>query len=65
MHRGPKSSAGNYATANVDADELIALADEKGAFSGRRWECWMQGGIFALTGKASDAVHMITSGITA
>jgi len=54
---------GNYAVANAEADELIALADEKSAWFWKSCGTAMQGCHFALTGKASDAVHMITSGI--
>jgi predicted ATPase len=56
---------GNYAAANAEADELIALADEKSAWFWKSCGTSMQGCLFALTGKASDAVHMITSGIAA
>ena len=55
----------NYATANAEADELAALADEKGALFWKALGMVVQGGILALTGKASDAVHILTSGITA
>ena len=55
----------NYTAANVDADELTALADEKGAFWWKALGMVEQGGILALTGNASEAVHMLTSGITA
>jgi len=50
---------GNYAAAHAQVDELIALADEKGKALGSL----MRGRLFALTGKASDAVRAITSGI--
>ena len=56
---------GNYAAANAEADELAALADEKGALLWKAFGMSMQGCLVALTGKASDAVQMITSGITA
>ena len=56
---------GNYAAANAQADELVALADEKGALFWKAHGMVIQGCVLALTGKASDAVHMITSGITA
>ena len=49
----------------MDADELTALADEKGAFWWKALGMVEQGGILALTGNASEAVHMLTSGITA
>ena len=56
---------GNYAAANALADELVALADEKGALFWKALGMLHQGCVLALTGKASDAVQMITSGITA
>ena len=56
---------GNYAAANAQSDELVALADEKGASFWKAIGMMMQGCVLALTGKASDAVQMITSGITA
>ena len=45
--------------------KLVALADEKGALFWKALGMLKQGCLFALTGKASDAVQMITSGITA
>jgi tetratricopeptide (TPR) repeat protein len=56
---------GNYPTANAEADELVALADEKGALFWKALGMSVQGCILALTGKAADAVQLITSGITA
>ena len=56
---------GNYAAANAAFDELVALADEKGALFWKALGMMNQGCVLALTGKASDAVQMITSGITA
>ena len=56
---------GNYAAANAQSDELVALADEKGALFWKACGMVSQGCVLALTGKASDAVQMITSGITA
>jgi class 3 adenylate cyclase/predicted ATPase len=56
---------GNYAEANVQADEVVALADEKGTLMWKALAMMNQGWLFALTGKASEAVHMIASGITA
>jgi class 3 adenylate cyclase/predicted ATPase len=55
---------GDYAAANVQVDELIALADERGAQYWKALGTAMQGCLFALTGKASDAVRSITSGMT-
>jgi predicted ATPase len=55
----------NYATANEIFDELPALADEKGALLWKALGMMNQGWLFALMSKASEAVHMITSGISA
>ena len=60
----PYFYCGDYVTANALADELVALADEKGAFFWKAFGMMNQGWLFALIGKASDAVPMITSGIT-
>ena len=54
---------GDYATAYAEAEETVALASEKGVRSGRRLEDLSQGCLFGATGKASDAVQTITSGI--
>jgi len=56
---------GSYATASAQADELVALADEKGALPWKASGILIQGRFSALTGKALDAVPMLTSGITA
>jgi tetratricopeptide (TPR) repeat protein len=56
---------GNYAAASALVDELIALADEKGALFWKATGMISRGALFALTGKAADAVQTITSGITA
>jgi class 3 adenylate cyclase/predicted ATPase len=45
-------------------DELVALADERGAPYWKATGTALRGGLFALTGKASDAVQAITSGMT-
>ena len=50
----------NYAAANEQVDELIALADEKGKALGNLQRSML----LVLTGKASDAVRAITSAIT-
>ena len=54
----------DYAAANAQLDELIALADEKGAPYWKATGTALRGWLFALTGNASDAVRAITSGIT-
>ena len=56
---------GNYAEATAQADELVAMAEEKSAALFKAWGPIEQGCVLALTGKASDAVHRITSGIAA
>jgi class 3 adenylate cyclase/predicted ATPase len=56
---------GNYATANAQLDEVVALADEKGALFWKAIGTMVQGCVLAMTGKASDAIHVITSGATA
>ncbi len=55
---------GNYATAKVQSDEAIALADEKGTLFWKAWAMMNQGGVSALIGKASDAVATIMSAIS-
>jgi class 3 adenylate cyclase/predicted ATPase len=55
---------GNYAAAIALADELIALADERGAPVWKALGTALRGYFFVLTGRASDAVRAITSGIT-
>jgi predicted ATPase len=55
---------GNYAAANALVDELIALADERGAPVWKALGTALLGYFFVLTGRASDAVRAITSAIT-
>ena len=57
-------SCRNYAAANAQVDELIALADEKGALFWKALGTATQGWLFVVTGKGSDAIRAITSGIT-
>jgi predicted ATPase len=57
-------ACGNYTTANTQSDELVPLADEKGALLWKALGMMNRGWILALTGKASDATQMLTSGIT-
>jgi predicted ATPase len=56
---------GTYASANVQLDELVALADEKSAPYWKALGVTHQGCVSALTGKAADAVSMISSGLAA
>jgi predicted ATPase len=56
---------GTPAATAAQAQELVALAEEKGALFWKAFGMMHQGCILALTGKAADAVEMITSGHTA
>ena len=56
---------GNHSLATARVRELLALAEEKGAFPWKAGGMALEGCALVLTGKASDAVQMITSGITA
>jgi predicted ATPase len=56
---------GNHVTAKTNCEELVALADQKGSAFWRAFGMLPQGYLVALTGKASDAFRVITSGITA
>ena len=55
----------DYATANAQLDELVALADKKGAPFLKALGMATQCCVFALAGQASDAVALITSSIAA
>jgi class 3 adenylate cyclase/predicted ATPase len=55
---------GNHAAVAAQAQELVALAEEKGAF----WKAlgmMRRGSALALTGRASEATEMFIAGITA
>jgi predicted ATPase len=53
----------NYAAANAAADELIALADEKGTPYFKAVGTAARGWLFARIGKALDAIQAIASGM--
>jgi tetratricopeptide (TPR) repeat protein len=55
---------GNYTAAHAQLDELIALARDSGSQYWKAAGTVVRGDIFALTGKASDAVQALTSGLT-
>ena len=55
----------NYPATNTLLHELIALADEKGAAFWKAGGEMLQGCVLAFTGKPSDAVHTITTGLGA
>jgi predicted ATPase len=56
---------GDYTTAKARIDEEVALADRKDDLYSKASGIIRQGELLALTGKASDAIQMITSGIAA
>jgi class 3 adenylate cyclase/predicted ATPase len=57
----PRIYCGKHAAANALADELVALADEKGASFWKASGMRLQARLGALTGRYADAIHMITS----
>jgi predicted ATPase len=59
----PVVCCGHYAAANALLDKLVALADEKGSLFWKALGMLARG--LALTGKASDAVQVTTSGLAA
>jgi predicted ATPase len=56
---------GNYAAANALIEEFVALKDQTGSSFWAAWGMMQHGCLLALTGKASDAVRTITSGVIA
>jgi predicted ATPase len=56
---------GNYTSAEPALEEVIALADAKGAPFVKALAMLDQAWILSLSGKASDAIQMFTSAITA
>jgi class 3 adenylate cyclase/predicted ATPase len=59
------NQCGDNAIAAAQCEELLALADEKGAPFWKALGMMAQGAVLARTGNASDASKMLTSGITA
>src|SRR5262249_19446509 len=54
---------GNYVTGNALVDELVSVAHETGSSLHKATGTTHHGWLLALTGKASEAVHMLTSGL--
>ena len=54
----------DYAAANAQIDQCVALAEEKGVPFWKAFSTAHRGGILALTGEASDAVQTINAAIT-
>ena len=57
--------SGNCAAATADADELVALADEKIALSSKHLGMMNQGCLLVLKEKAFDAIQLINAGVAA
>jgi predicted ATPase len=55
----------NHEIVKTLVDELVALSDEKGSSYWKSLGMMQRGLLFAVTGKAPDAVQMITSGLAA
>src|SRR6516162_8983982 len=53
-----------YAAANAQSSEVVRLADEKGSALWKALGTMQTGCVLAQSGKASEAIQMITSGIT-
>jgi predicted ATPase len=53
-----------YAAANAQSNDVVRLADEKGAALWKALGTMGKGCVLALSGKAPEAIQMITSGIT-
>ena len=56
---------GNYDAAKMRSDEAMALADEKGALFWKATGMVIQGCVLTLSGEASNAVSIISSGLVA
>src|ERR1019366_5029875 len=54
-----------YAAADAQVDKVVALAEEKGAVFWKACGMVLQGCVLALSGRASNAFHVLTSGLTA
>jgi predicted ATPase len=61
----PYTLCGNRAEAAAQAQELVALAEEKGSLIWKPYGMASQGSVLALTGRASDATEMLISGMAA
>jgi predicted ATPase len=56
---------GNYAAAGAHAEEVGALTGEKGAVAWKGFGLMNEGWLLAQTGRTSEAIHTLTSGIEA
>jgi predicted ATPase len=60
----PSQWCGDYKTANLQCEMLVALAEEKGAFVWKVLGKLHRSCLLALTGSAADQVQSLTSAIT-
>jgi predicted ATPase len=67
LSRAPISSTlwGNRVAAAAQAQELVALATKKGSSIWKARGVFYEGGVLALSGRASQAIRMIAAGIAA
>jgi predicted ATPase len=61
----PYTLCGNRAAAAAQAQEQVALAEEKGSLFWKAYGMMNQGCVLAVTGRASDAIEILISGMTA
>jgi predicted ATPase len=61
----PNMYCGRYEAVNTILEDLITLADEKGSLFWKDFGMVTRGCILALTGRASDAIQIISSGLDA
>jgi predicted ATPase len=61
----PNTLCGNYVAAAAQAQEVVALAEEKGSPLWKAGAVISQGSVLAEAGSASDAIEMLVSGISA
>jgi predicted ATPase/class 3 adenylate cyclase len=57
--------SGNYGAANAQLDEVVSLANQKRSLYWKANGILLRGWLFALTGKAPNAIQTLTSGLTA
>ena len=58
-------TCGHFATTSAELDELVALAEEKGALFWKAVGMGTQGLLFSLTGRTSEAVRTLTIAVSA
>jgi hypothetical protein len=54
-------TCGHFATTSAELDELVALAEEKGALFWKAVGMGTQGLLFSMTGRTSEAVRRLLS----